>query len=134
MSGLAADACFAPDKYKIALQGIDKVWEDVKADGSEASMEVDECQEQRTINTTMVNNPPINDSKGRPKDKVERKKSIVQQVREKAIKKSKSKKKESKKPPPCSYCHEDGHSVQTCKYMQTAQEILKAMKEMELKL
>jgi len=99
MSGLAAYACFAPDKYKIALQGIDKVWEDVKADGSEASMEVDECQEQRTINTTMVNNPPINDSKGRPKDKVERKKSIVQQVREKAIKKSKSKKKGSKKPP-----------------------------------
>jgi len=135
MSGLAADACFAPDKYKIASQGIDKVWEDVKADGSEASMEVDECQEQRTINTTMVNNPPTNDTPGRPKDKVERKKSIVQQVREKAIKKSKSKKKKgSKKSPPCSYCHEDRHIVQTCKYMQTSQEILKAMKEMELKL
>ena len=126
MSGLAADACFAPDKYKIASQGIDKVWEDVKAAGSVASMEVDECQEQRTVNTTMVNNLPANDPKGRTKDKVERKKSIVQQVREKAIKKSKSKKKKgSKKPPPCSYCHEDGHSVQTCKYMQTAQEILK---------
>ena len=135
MSGLAADACFAPDKYKIASQGIDKVWEDVKTTGSAASMEVDECQEQRTVNTTMVNNPPTNDSKGRPKDKVERKKSIVQQVREKAIKKSKSKKKKgSKKPPPCSYCHEDGHSVQTCKYMQTTQEILKTMKEIELKL
>ena len=87
------------------------------------------------INTTMVNNPPANDTPGRPKDKVQRKKSIVQQVREKAIKKSKSKKKKgSKKPPPCSYCHEDGHSIQTCKYMQTAQEILKAMKETELKL
>ena len=56
-------------------------------------MEVDECQEQRIVNTTMVNNPPANDPKGRPKDKVERKKSIVQQVRVKAIKKSKSKKK-----------------------------------------
>jgi len=43
MSGLAADACFAPNKYKIASQGIDKVWEDVKAAGSVASMEVDEC-------------------------------------------------------------------------------------------
>ena len=135
MSGLAVDACFAPDKYKIASQGIDKVWEDVKAAESVASMEVDECQEQRTVNTTKVNNPPANDPKGRPKDKVERKKSIVQQVREKAIKKSKSKKKKgSKKPPPCSYCHEDGHSVQTCKYMQTTQEIPKAMKETELKL
>ena len=97
-------------------------------------MEVDECQEQRIVNTTMVNNPPTNDTPGRPKDKVERKKSIVQQVREKGIKKSKSKKKGSKKPPPCSYCHEDGHSVQTCKYMQTTQEILKAIKETELKL
>ena len=87
------------------------------------------------VNTTMVNNPPTNDPKGRPKDEVERKKSIVQQVREKAIKKSKSKKKKrSKKPPPCSYCNEDRHSVQTCKYTQTAQEILKAMKETELKL
>ena len=99
MSGLAADACFAPDKYKIASQGIDKVWEDVKATRSAASMEVDECQEQRMVNTTMVNNPPANDTPGRPKDEVERKKSIVQQVREKAIKKSKSKKKGSKKPP-----------------------------------
>ena len=43
MSGLATDACFAPNKYKIASQGIDKVWEDVKAAGSAASMEVDEC-------------------------------------------------------------------------------------------
>ena len=50
------------------------------------------------VNTTMVNNPPANDTPGRPKDKVQRKKSIVQQVREKAIKKSKSKK-GSKKPP-----------------------------------
>jgi hypothetical protein len=84
----------------------------------------------------MVNNPPTNDPKGRPKDKVERKKSIVQYVREKAIKMSKSKKKKkgSEKPPPCSYCHEDGHSVQICKYMQIAQEILKAMKETGLKL
>jgi hypothetical protein len=78
MSGLAADACFAPDKYKIATQGIDKVWEDVKVAESATSMEVNECQEQRTVNTTMVNNPPTNDPKGRPKDKVERKKSIVQ--------------------------------------------------------
>jgi hypothetical protein len=40
-------------------------------------------------------------------------------VREKGIRKSKStKKKESKKPPPCSYCHEDGHNVQTCTYME----------------
>ena len=43
MSGLAADACFAPDKYKIASQGIDKVWEDVKGARSAASMVVDEC-------------------------------------------------------------------------------------------
>jgi hypothetical protein len=107
MSGLA-DACFAPDKYKIASQGIDKVWEDVKAAKSAASMKVDECQEQSTVNTVIVKNPPANAPAGRPKNKVERKKSIVQQVKEKAIKKSKStKKKGSKKPPPCSYCHED---------------------------
>jgi hypothetical protein len=56
-------------------------------------------------------------------------------VREKAIKMSKSKKKKgSKKPSPCSYCHEDRHSVQIYKYMQIAQEILKAMKETGLKL
>jgi hypothetical protein len=65
---------FAPDKYKIASQGIDKVWEDVKTVRSTASMEVDE---QRTINTTMVNNPPAKDRQGRPKNKVERKKNIV---------------------------------------------------------
>jgi hypothetical protein len=68
---------FAPDKYKIASQGIDKVWEDVKTVRSTASMEVDESQEQRTINTTMVNNPPAKDRQGRPKNKVERKKNIV---------------------------------------------------------
>jgi hypothetical protein len=98
-------------------------------------MEVDECQEQSTINTAMVKNPPANVPAGRPNNKVQRKKSIMQQVRKKAIKKSKStKKKASKKPPPRSYCHEDGHSVQTCTYMEKAQEILKAMKETELKL
>jgi hypothetical protein len=85
MSGLA-DACFAPDKYKIASQGIDMVWEDVKAAESAASMKVDKCQEQSTVNTVIVKNPPANAPAGRLKNKVERKKSIV---------------------PPCSYCHED---------------------------
>jgi hypothetical protein len=48
----------------------------------------------------MVKNPPAKDRQGRPKNKVERKKSIVQQAKEKARKKSKSKTtKGSKKPP-----------------------------------
>jgi hypothetical protein len=87
MSGLAAYACLAPKKYKIASQGIVKVWKDVKAAGSVAHMEVDQCQEQRMVNTAIVKNPPTKDPKGRPKEKVARMKSIVQQVREKAIKK-----------------------------------------------
>jgi hypothetical protein len=136
MSGLAADACFAPEKYKIASEGIDKVWKDVKATGNAATIEqLDECQEQSTVNAAMVKNPPAKDRQGRPKNKVEKEKSIVQQAKEKAKKKSKSKMtKGSKKPPPCSYCHEDGHGVQSCQYMQSTQEILKSMKQTELKL
>ena len=72
MSRLAADSCFAPGTYEIVSQGIDKVWEDVKAVGSAASMEVDELPEQGTVNTTMVKNPPAKDRQGRPKKKVER--------------------------------------------------------------
>jgi hypothetical protein len=97
--------------------------------------QLDERQEQSTVNAAMVKNPPAKDHQERTKNKVERKKSIVQQAKEKAKKKSKSKTtKGSKKPPPCSYFHEDGHGVQSCQYMQSAQEILKSMKQTELKL
>jgi hypothetical protein len=39
MSELAADACFAPEKYKIASEGIDKVWKDVKTARNATTME-----------------------------------------------------------------------------------------------
>ncbi|PUZ51145.1 hypothetical protein GQ55_6G153400 [Panicum hallii var. hallii] len=49
-------------------------------------------------------------------DKVDRKKSIMLQATEKAMKLKGTTKKKAKVPP-CSYCHEEGHGVQTCKYM-----------------
>lgn len=66
-------------------------------------------------NLQVLKNPPRASHKGHPKDKVDGKKSIMLQAKEKAMKKKGTTKKKPKVPP-CSYCHEDGHSVQTCKY------------------
>jgi hypothetical protein len=55
------------------------------------------------------------------------------QATEKAMKKKGTTKKNAKVPP-CSYCHEEGHGVQTCKYMATADQILRELKQIELKL
>jgi hypothetical protein len=55
------------------------------------------------------------------------------QATEKAMKKKGTTQKNAKVPP-CSYCHEEGHGVQTCKYMATADQILRELKQIELKL
>lgn len=66
----------------------------------------------------MFKNRKTKDPKGRPKEKVNRMKTIVQQVREKAINKNKTKARKTKaKELPCLLCHEEGHNVETCKYM-----------------
>ena len=82
----------------------------------------------------MVKNPTRTKSKGRPKEKVERFKSIVAQAKEKAMKKKAKGKKTAQKIPPCSYCFEDGHSGQTCAYMAKAEALAKDLKETEQKL
>ena len=83
-------------------------------------------------NLQVLKNPPRASHKGHPKDKVDRKKSIMLQAKEKAMKKKKWTPKRKPKVPSCSYCHEEGHSVQTCKYMASAEQILKELKQTEL--
>jgi hypothetical protein len=69
-----------------------------------------------------VKNPPRTNNKGRPKEKVDRLKSIVMQAKEKAMKKKGKAKSIGKKP--CSYCYKVGHSVQTYEYMAKAEPIM----------
>jgi hypothetical protein len=115
MTSLAAEACLGPEKYTIISVGIDKLFEIVRVarDSSANQLEVEDGV---AINVTAnqepiakVKNPPRTNSKGRPKEKVDRFKSIVMQAREKAMKKKGKPKSAAKKP--CSYCYEVGHSV-----------------------
>ena len=83
------------------------------------------------VNRTKFKNPPTKDPKGRPKDKVGRLKTIVRQAKDKAIKKNKSKARKTKaKDLACLVCHEEGHGVETCKYMAAAMHL----RDPELKL
>jgi hypothetical protein len=79
-----------------------------------------------------VKNPPRTNSKGRPKEKVDRFKSIVMQARDKAMEKKGKPKSAAKKP--CSYCNEVGHSVQNCEYMAKAEALRAELRQTELKL
>ncbi|CAO2151537.1 unnamed protein product [Urochloa humidicola] len=143
MTSLAAEACLGPEKYTVVSAGIDELVEAVRAVGS--CTEGQQLQVEAVGATdvgadrqpkTMLKNPPKSNSKGRPKEKVERKKSIVSQAREKLLKKKGTAKKKTQrgKGKPCSYCHEDGHTVQTCSYMARAEAVVKALKDTELKL
>ncbi|XP_021321357.1 protein FAR1-RELATED SEQUENCE 9-like [Sorghum bicolor] len=107
MIQLAADACVGPEEY----MGAKEV--------------------ERGVKQTKFKNPPAKDPQGRPRDKVDRKKTIVQQVKEKAIKKNKSKaKKDKAKESVCLVCHEEGHGVETCKFLSAAMHL----RDTELKL
>lgn len=82
----------------------------------------------------MVKNPPKNILKV-----VQKKRWLEWKVLcnkwEKAMKKNTRGMKQNKKgPPPCLYFHEEGHDVQTQKYMAQGAKILEVMKETKLKL
>jgi len=73
---------------------------------------------ERGVKQTKFKNPPAKDPQGRPRNKVDRQKTIVQHVKEKAIKKNKSKAKKAKaNESVCLVCHEEGHGVETCKLL-----------------
>jgi hypothetical protein len=81
----------------------------------------------------MLRNPPRANPKGRPKEKEKRHKPLVE-LREEAKKKRQKKAAEPKQQKPvdnnkkntrvkkCPYCNEEGHTVQTCSWMQLAKE------------
>ena len=75
----------------------------------------------------MVNNPPRASRDGRPKDKVQRKKSVMLQAKEKAMKKKSGHQRGSQR---FHHVHivMKKVSVQTCKYMASAEQILKELK------
>nr|XP_034586676.1 protein FAR-RED IMPAIRED RESPONSE 1-like [Setaria viridis] len=139
MMSLAAEACLGPEKYIVASTGIDTLVQAVRTARGSQEMQQDEAsniatgQQSKTL-AVMVKNPTRTKSKGRPKEKMERFKSIVAQAKDKAMKKKEKGKKTAQKIPPCSYCFEDGHSVQTCAYMAKAEALAKDLKETELKL
>lgn len=139
MTSLAAIACLVPEKYNVATVGIDELAKAVSATCSTVGQQAESghvADAQQTKNAAvMLNNPPKANHKGRPKEKVERLKSIVIQEKEKAMKKKgKATKKKGKKIPPCSYCNEDGHGVQDCEYMVKAEALSRELKQTELKL
>ncbi|XP_004987128.1 protein FAR1-RELATED SEQUENCE 5 [Setaria italica] len=139
MTSLAAEACLGPEKYIVASTGIDTLVQAVRTARVSQEMQQDEASnvatgQQSKTPAVMVKNPTRTKSKGRPKEKVERFKSVVAQAKEKAMKKKAKGKKTAQKIPPCSYCFEDGHSVQTCAYMTKAEALAKDLKETELKL
>jgi len=83
------------------------------------------------VKRTKFKNPLTKDPKGRPKDKVDRLKTIVRQAKDKAIKKNKSKARKTKaKDSACLVCHEEGHGVETFKYKAAAMHL----RDPELKL
>uniref|UniRef100_K3ZL59 Protein FAR1-RELATED SEQUENCE n=1 Tax=Setaria italica TaxID=4555 RepID=K3ZL59_SETIT len=104
MTSLAAEACSSPKKYTVASARIDQLVEAASKASNVAT------GQQSQTPAVMVKNPPRTNRKGRPKEKVERLKSIVVQAKEKAMKK-KRKGKKPQKIPPCLYCIEDDHSV-----------------------
>ena len=80
---------------------------------------------------TKFKNPLTKDPKGWPKDKVDRLKTIVRQAKDKVIKKNKSMARKTKaKDSACLVCHEEGPSVETCKYVTAAKHI----RDIKLKL
>jgi hypothetical protein len=138
MTSLAAEACLGPEKYTIVSAGIDKLFETVRAARDSSAIQL-EVEDGVAVNVTAnqkpiakVKNPPRTNSKGRPKEKVDRFKSIVMQAREKAMKKKGKPKSTAKKP--CSYFYEVGHSVQACEYMAKAEALRAELRRTELKL
>ncbi|RCV37954.1 hypothetical protein SETIT_8G103900v2 [Setaria italica] len=139
MTSLAAEACLGPEKYIVASARIDTLVQAVRIARGSQEMQQDEASnvatgQQSKTPVVMVKNPTRTKSKGRPKEKVERFKLVVAQAKEKAMKKKAKGKKTAQKIPPCSYCFEDGHSVQTCAYMAKAEALARDLKETELKL
>jgi hypothetical protein len=139
MTQLAADACVGPEEYMVGSQGIDHLREKVKettkaliSRQNDPPNVVEGAKEvERGVKQTKFKNPPAKDPQGRPRNKVDRKKTIVQQVKEKAIKKNKSKaKKDKAKESVCLVCHEEGHGVETCKFLSAAMHL----RDTELKL
>jgi hypothetical protein len=138
MTSLVAEACLGPEKYTIVSVGIDKLFETVRAARDSWAIQL-EVEDGVAVNVTAnqkpiakVKNPRRTNSKGRPKEKVDRFKSIVMQAREKAMKKKGKPKSAAKKP--CSYRYEVGHSVQTCEYMAKAEALRAELRQTELKL
>jgi hypothetical protein len=104
MTSLAAEACLGPEKYTIVSASIDKLFETVRAARDSSAFQL-EVEDGVAVNVTAnqkpiskVKNPPRTNSKGRPKEKVDRFKSIVMQAREKAMKKKGKSKSAAKKP------------------------------------
>lgn len=86
MTSLAADACLCPEQYSVVSAGVKKMAEGVRsAMGAAAVANVAAARETEAA-TVLLKNPPKAPRKGRPKEKVERLKSVVMQAREKAMK------------------------------------------------
>uniref|UniRef100_K4A226 SWIM-type domain-containing protein n=1 Tax=Setaria italica TaxID=4555 RepID=K4A226_SETIT len=139
MTSLAVEACLGHEQYIVASAGIDTLVQAVRTARGSQEMQQNEASnvatsQQSKTPAVMVKNPTRTKGKGRPKEKVERFKSIVAQAKEKAMKKKAKGKKTAQKIPPCSYCFEDDHSVQTCAYMAKTEALAKDLKETELKL
>jgi hypothetical protein len=90
MTSLAAEACLGLEKYTIVSAGIDQLFDTIRAARDSLTNQHDEVRVGVAVNVVAnqkpiakVKNPPRTNNKGRPKEKVDRFKSIVMQVREK---------------------------------------------------
>jgi hypothetical protein len=110
MCTLASDACFGPETYKIVTGGVDDlsnlVWKWRLSGGVLESA----APNEEVVGCSSAKNPPKSAKKGRPKDKENRKKPLVEIRQEKAQQKGKKK-------GLCSYCKEDWHDKRNCPYL-----------------
>ncbi|XP_048567040.1 protein FAR1-RELATED SEQUENCE 9-like [Triticum urartu] len=147
---LASQACSNDLAYKIMNDAAHQLEPLVAAAKQGALQEQQEAnqqqathQQQQTPEPTtapqpdgdaMLQNPARVPKKGRPTEKSKRRKTLLEQREDAHKNKAKKDEKKQTKPrgkpgkkkaPPCSYCNEEGHGVQTCQYLKAAMGVKK---------
>jgi hypothetical protein len=88
MNKLAADACFGTGTYKIVEGGVEHLSSLVAKFRLSGGVTEEETPKEPNEATNNLQNPPRSAKKGRPADKVQRKKHAVELRQEEAKKKS----------------------------------------------
>ncbi|KAM3296897.1 hypothetical protein ACQJBY_038982 [Aegilops geniculata] len=148
---LASQACSNDLAYKIMDDAAHQLEPLVAAAKQGALQEQQEANQQQATQQQQQNPEPTTvpqpdgdamfrnhtrvPKKGRPSEKSKRRKTLLEQREDAHKNKAKKDEKKQTKPrgkpgpkkksPPCSYCNEEGHGVQTCQYLKAAMGVKK---------